>query len=449
MTRCRLIAGILLALFAVGAVATSTAQAEEAPSWTVNGTRLGAGQTHFITVAANTTSELTVEGSGVKVKCTKVSTPFEGAVLLGSSAGEPGTNNEKLEFSGCTVEGNGAKCSLAKESFATNPLRSELVEDGKKENQLVEFKPVSGTAWATLKFEGKECKVSETKVSGSAAAEVLTTGEKPIKVSERIASEKWLFRFPSKAIGSVFLIKAGVGKEEKITLEAFAEKATLASTMSIALAGVTEGKLFSADEVAFDTEKGWHAEAKGGGEFDITSNSKVTCEKETFEGASPTSGFSTTSDMAPAYGGCKFEIEKEKGVVTKTNAEVKARGCDFEYLGDEEPGSGKFKSEFDISKCSEGEKGGILITDTELEAGKTCEVNMPDQATGKEDEDTDTHESSPFESEGKIDATDVKADITGCPEEIEKGKEPQPFVFVFIVVPRIIFVGLYFFVFFF
>jgi hypothetical protein len=49
MKRSRLIGVTLLAIFALGTVAASAAQAEEAPFWTVKGTRLEAGQTRFIT----------------------------------------------------------------------------------------------------------------------------------------------------------------------------------------------------------------------------------------------------------------------------------------------------------------------------------------------------------------------------------------------------------------
>ena len=45
MTRFRLIGVTLLAMFALGAVAASVAQATEAPYWMINGTRLAKGAT--------------------------------------------------------------------------------------------------------------------------------------------------------------------------------------------------------------------------------------------------------------------------------------------------------------------------------------------------------------------------------------------------------------------
>jgi hypothetical protein len=430
MTRFRLIGVTLLAMFALGAVvAASVAQATEAPYWTINGTRLAKGATKYVSAKTYKESELNLEAGSKKVKCTKTKVPFEGAVLLGSSAGEPGTSSETFEYSGCKVEGNGSECKV-KEPIVTSQLRSELAENS-SEYTLVELKPVSGATVATLGFEGGACTIKETKVTGSVAAEVLTTAEQKIKMpTEHITGESWIYRFPTTAIKSVVLFKEGKGETVEVGLTAFGESAKAAGTAQISLAEVKEGKLFSSGEVVFEQEKGWKGEAKGGGDFQITENAKVSCEKETFEGVG--SGDSATSDMAPSYSGCQFEVENEKKEVTKTSAKVEARGCDYEELAAEEPGKDEFKTEFDISNCSAGK--GILIT-SELEAGKTCEVEIGNQADGKGDKDKDTKEGAPFESEGEIHDTDVAGVTKGCPEGIEKGKEPSLFMSMVLYVP--------------
>ncbi len=186
------------------------------------------------------------------------------------------------------------------------------------------------------------------------------------------------------------------------------------------------GKFSSAAaHFGFEADKGWSAEGKGGGEFLINEETKVTCEKETFEGVSPLTGFSEKLDMAPKYSGCQLEITKESKT-TKTTAKVESGGCDYELLNEEEPGKDKFKSDFDISNCTGGEKGGIKITDSELEEKKTCTITIPDQADGEEDEDTDMKEGKePFESEANVDVTDGSSESSECPATVEEGKEPQ------------------------
>jgi hypothetical protein len=111
-----------------------------------------------------------------------------------------------------------------------------------------------------------------------------------------------------------------------------------------------------APEIEFDAEKGWHGQSTGSAEIEVAVGSRVICEKETFEGASPTSGFATASDLAPSYSGCQFELE-EGGKTTKTNATIEACGFEYELLKGEEASRDDFKSGFDISKCTGGKSG--------------------------------------------------------------------------------------------
>jgi len=51
----------LLGVFAFSAVAAAAAQAEEAPFWSIGGTRLEEGKTHYIT--AKSTTQVRKKGS--------------------------------------------------------------------------------------------------------------------------------------------------------------------------------------------------------------------------------------------------------------------------------------------------------------------------------------------------------------------------------------------------
>ncbi len=235
MKRLRLIGVALLAVFALSVVAASVAQAEEAPFWTVEGTRLAAGKTHFITTKiykegeAGQTLKLETPGAGVVVTCTGLNFPFETGVILGSNAGEPGTDNEVAHFTGCTVSGNGTKCAVEGKEVTTNPIKSELVENvengkaGKK--LLTEFSPLTGTSFVTLKFKaetGGKCTFTTTPVEGSAAAEVLNEKEVPVELPNKSEEFKsGLTRFPTTAISEVWLVKAGVGSAVSVGLKAF------------------------------------------------------------------------------------------------------------------------------------------------------------------------------------------------------------------------------------
>ena len=122
----------LLALLALGATTAATAQAEEAPFWSIKGTRLAAGETHFTT--GKSYDEIRFSALGVSARLCPTVTVKEG-VLLGSNAGEPGTNVEVLEFSRGlhAVTGNGTGCKVESEPVVTKPVRSELAETEKGE----------------------------------------------------------------------------------------------------------------------------------------------------------------------------------------------------------------------------------------------------------------------------------------------------------------------------
>jgi hypothetical protein len=232
---------VLLAVFVFGGLAAAAAQAEEAPSWYRESARLGAGETHFITAKAYSTS-VTLTAAGRKVTCGSIK--LKEGVIMGSSAGNPGTNDEAIEFSGgCTIEGDGTGCKI-KEPVVTNNIRSELVESekGEKRDLLMVFKPEKGPALATLHFEGSGCTIKETLVEGEVAGEVFTDpndkelGEKVEGYGYHEAAS-WLINFPSTPITRVWLIKEGLGSEVKLKeLAAFSEEAVLAGTALVSLA---------------------------------------------------------------------------------------------------------------------------------------------------------------------------------------------------------------------
>jgi hypothetical protein len=231
----------LLGVFAFSAVAVAAAQAEEAPFWSIGGTRLAAGQTHFIT--GKSYKETSFTALGVTTSCPTV-TVKEG-VLLGSNAGEPGTNDEILEFGGgCTVVGNGTGCKVEVEPIVTRPVKSELVETekGEKGSLLTEFFPNKGSAFTTIKLTAACTKVREITAEGSLAGQVLTDpnngtlGELVTLPNTKKEGTSWLLNFPATQIESVWLIKGGVGSQVPVGLKAATEPAKFEGTALVLLA---------------------------------------------------------------------------------------------------------------------------------------------------------------------------------------------------------------------
>jgi hypothetical protein len=256
MSRFSLIGMLLLAVFALGAVAASTAQAEEAPFWSIEGTRLAAGETHFISAKVYREGEeghelkLITPEEGITVSCAGLTLPFQTGVILGSAAETPGTNGEVVRFTHCTVTGNGEKCTVENKEFTTLPLRSELVENlneagnGPGKELFIEFFPVTGTKVAVLKFKeevGGKCRFKETQVSGSLAAFVLNSKGEHVELPNKLEQgTTWLIAFPTPAIGFVWLVKAGVGRVAEVgPLTAFGDPSEEEGTALVLLAKVT------------------------------------------------------------------------------------------------------------------------------------------------------------------------------------------------------------------
>ena len=229
-SRVRLMLVTLFGVLALGALTAAAAQAVEAPRWSIGGTDLAEGKTHFISAKIYSTNATLTTGT-VTISCTTLKLK-EGS-LLGSSAGNAGKNNEVIVFETCTVSGTAggkaiAKCKVV-EPIVTNPLSSELVESegaepaNKKGSLLVLFVPFSGSSFATLKFTtetGGNCP-PETKVTGKVAAQVFTDPNTPPTLGTLVTLESgateatsWLLNIPATQPKNVVRVVGGVAKTE-------------------------------------------------------------------------------------------------------------------------------------------------------------------------------------------------------------------------------------------
>ena len=241
-----------MVLLAVSAVATSAAQAENAPSYTIEGRRLGEGESHHISAKAPNEKglKLTTPEAGVTITCTRSSIEGSTGIIIDSKEGEPGTSQEVFLFEGCTVTGNGSACRVA-EPIKTKPIKNELVEDstGRKLETLLQ--PESGTEWMVLRFEGGTCTNKETKVTGATVGKDVTDpGEEVVELGQTAKEAlSWNLRFPNTRIKEVTQYKAGVGTKIKVKeLTAFSESSILTGVILLLLAnseGKTEEKKWS------------------------------------------------------------------------------------------------------------------------------------------------------------------------------------------------------------
>jgi hypothetical protein len=221
------------ALVALAASAPS-ASAIEAPYFKINATRLGAGESSELLVASSGNQILNATTYKIFITCTTVKTKT-GATLNGSGVGDPGTSTTVLEYSECSVEGNGAGCQLPGNKFTTSELKGELAystKEPKKGTLLVNlFSPVTGSEIALLTFAagpGHSCTINELLVQGSLLFAVQNSKGENVAVEEHEGEEE------------ILRLHAIAGEACKVKAAAFTE----CKKSSIKLSGTT-GKLES------------------------------------------------------------------------------------------------------------------------------------------------------------------------------------------------------------
>jgi hypothetical protein len=149
---------------------------------------LNALETLGITAKATTTQKLVDSSAKITIACSGLKLA-SGANLKG---GEPGTDEETIEYSGCEVEGS-PKCEINKEKagsakITTKGLTSRLVfrtkagaEKETAEETATLFKPASGTEFAALELKeesGGTCPSKGTiVVRGEVLLENVGSGE--------------------------------------------------------------------------------------------------------------------------------------------------------------------------------------------------------------------------------------------------------------------------------
>jgi hypothetical protein len=164
-----------LASVATCAGATAVAQAHEGPFYEVGEERLEEGATAEATEAAKTSLKLEAK-SGQVITCTGAHFAG-GATLDGSSGDNAGTSKETIEYTGCTVTGNGSGCKVEGEKITTNALKTTLgySSEGREAPVLELLEPASGKVIAEPKFGGEKCTAKSTKVSGTVIGELPST----------------------------------------------------------------------------------------------------------------------------------------------------------------------------------------------------------------------------------------------------------------------------------
>jgi hypothetical protein len=186
MNRMKILGLALVAMFAITAVAATSALAELSHTYSVAGKELKAGETKEIT--AKDSEEFTLKGKGALeaeavTKCKKLKLKAsEHPEIIG---GVPGTSaKEVIEFEECSARIKSllgeATCKSAEVSNAstTNELVTVVKPEALKGQLAARFVPTTGKLFSTVKL--KECGAlgsQKAEVEGTTAALIPETAE--------------------------------------------------------------------------------------------------------------------------------------------------------------------------------------------------------------------------------------------------------------------------------
>jgi hypothetical protein len=227
MKRTRLLGLTLTAAFAVTVVIAAAAPAVEGPFYKVNGLALLTGETRLLLASAKEKVTLEAKTIGISMNCTALKLPEATQMQIqGTGTGNADVSKEVIEFTGCTVGGNGEGCEIENERVKTTPVLNLLGWGNalRSGQVLVLFEPASGTNVATVKFIGIGCKFSGANIEGTWVGGVQVGGV-PVLAGAGTETLHGEVKFPHVQL--IFIERGKVLKHVKAGLKMFGVSATL------------------------------------------------------------------------------------------------------------------------------------------------------------------------------------------------------------------------------
>jgi hypothetical protein len=221
----------------LAAVAASAAHATEGPFFKVEGNTLKAGETREALVTVKEKFVLEAKATGQVITCLGVTYSGPSFEVLSSKVTH--LSASALEFSSCTVTGNGTKCAVQSGKITTTPVIGTAgYANSNRTGQILGLvEPQSGKVFGTIKFvpeTGGSCTVSSTPASGTMIGEAFVAG-KAVSVGENeIETVKGELHY-TKSSKTIWIENGTTTKETKARLEVFGVAVTLSGQVGIEL----------------------------------------------------------------------------------------------------------------------------------------------------------------------------------------------------------------------
>ena len=219
------------------ALTAGAAHATEGPFFKVEGKTLKTGETREALVTVKETFVLEAKVTGQVITCQGVTYSNPSFEVLSSKVTH--LRASALEFSSCTVTGNGTKCAVQSGKITTNPVVGTAgYANSNRTGQILGLvEPQTGKSFGEIKFipeAGGSCTISSTPASGTMIGEAFVAG-KMVKVGENeIETIKGELHY-TKSSKTIWIENGITVKETKGRLEAFGVAVTLSGQASIEL----------------------------------------------------------------------------------------------------------------------------------------------------------------------------------------------------------------------
>ena len=384
---------------AMGAVPAQAYTHTAGPVWTINGAKLGAGESHEV-LSASSSGEYTMSTGGTRpITVTCKNQAVENASITG---GVPSTIKATLKLSECSVTGNGTGCKV-KEPLVTKPLTGQIGYATKERTGkiLTRFEGSKGELFE-VRFEGAPCTVHARDGEGSVIAEI-SSGGKSEEVGKETSATIDQLRFPTTPITALWVENsAGELKEETAKLT----EGYIAGTSELELSKLPEWGVAAkhAVEGPFWVTKGAKLNsgesrevlsASSSGEYSISVGPvshydyTVTCKKQKIEEASIAGGIPSTIKATFSFSECAVKGNGSGCTVPEPLLTFPLTG-QLGYATNE--GTGKILARFEGSggKFINAKFGGVCTSqdlDSEgalvaeiVSEGKAAEVEKPHEA---------------------------------------------------------------------
>ena len=362
----------LLALACTCAMGATVAQAYShtaGPFWSINGAKLGAGESHEALLASGS-NEWSILRKLDKVILTDVTCKHQAVEGASIAGGIPSTITATFKLSECAVTGNGKECKVEEPIKAAALTGTLGYETKERTGKILAILEAPHGELMKIKFTGSNCALSTNIPEGSVIAEIVSN-EKTEEAGKETEAKVDRLRLPTTPIKAVWVEnEAKELKEKTASLRAFSGlsgEGEMTGTSELELSGLPEWGIAANHSVEgpfwivkglggrgekLNTNESREAQsASSSGEYSITVGNlmgfTITCKKQAVEKASIAGGIPSTIKATFSFSECAVKVNENDSECKVSDEPLKTEPLTGELGYQTNEGTGKILARFE------------------------------------------------------------------------------------------------------